>query len=434
MNNKIIILSLLISLTICQAGAQKRTFSLHELYDLADKNNKTIRLFNTAKKVADEAAASAKAGLLPDISTQLSVNYNGRGIITDRNFSNLTNIYIPEYGNSFSLKVCQVVYTGGAITNSIKLGQIGQQMAEIDFQSHRQEARFIIATQYLDLCKSLNMQTVLKHNIDLARKVIKDMRNRHEQGTVLRNDITRYELQLENLRLQYEKAKDLYHILNYRLCMNTSLPKGTLICPDTTALGTEVKAGNETYWQQLSVNNYNLQKASLAKEMTKKKLVIARSASLPYITLFAENYLTGPITIEIPAINKNMNYWCVGIGIRYNLSSLFKNNHNIRKIKQNVVKAGDEYELEKERMNIDVQAAYTNFCTAYTELDTQQKSVELANGNYLVVSNRYENGIALITDLLDASNEKLAAEKRLVNARINLIYCFYQLKYLSHSL
>lgn len=142
----------------------------------------------------------------------------------------------------------------------------------------------------------------------------------------------------------------------------------------------------------------------------------------------------GPITVEVPPINKNLNYWCVGIGIQYDLSALFKNNHDIRKAKQQFRKAGEEYELTKEHVNVGIQAAYTDFNTSFTELRTQEKSVELATENYRVVNNRYDDGVALITDMLDASNIKLSAELKLVDARINLIYNYYRLKYLTHSL
>jgi hypothetical protein len=44
------------------------------------------------------------------------------------------------------------------------------------------------------------------------------------------------------------------------------------------------------------------------------------------------------------------------------------------------------------------------------------------------------NGLALLTDMLDASNIRLAAELNLEDARINLIYCHYKLRYASHTL
>lgn len=60
--------------------------------------------------------------------------------------------------------------------------------------------------------------------------------------------------------------------------------------------------------------------------------------------------------------------------------------------------------------------------------------MKLANENYEVTSNRYENEMALLTDMLDASNMKLTADLGLVNARINVIYNYYKMKYITHTL
>lgn len=425
----------LLSVYTGTAHTQEQIYSLQELYDLADKNSKSIRVYNTAKAVADEAAASARSQRLPDIHTQLAFSYNGRGIITDRDFSNLMNVYIPEYGNNFALKVSQVIYAGGAITNAIKLGKMGQEMAELDWLKNRQEIRFMITGQYLDIYKSLNTLEVLGRNIALTEKVLQNMQNRFEQGTALKNDITRYELQLEMLRLQHAKVEDAYRILNHQLCINVGLDENALVRPDTTLLNMEVQSMDESYWQHLvSIGNINLRQAALARQMSEKKAGITRSASLPHLFLFAENYLTGPVTIEVPPLNKNFNYWYVGVGVQYSFSSLFKNNHGIRKARLEMQKNDEKYELAKERMNIGTQAAHTDFNTSFTELKTQEKSVELATENYRVVNNRYDDGFALITDMIDASNMKLSAELKLVDARINLIYNYYRLKYLTHSL
>ena len=90
--------------------------------------------------------------------------------------------------------------------------------------------------------------------------------------------------------------------------------------------------------------------------------------------------------------------------------------------------------LAREGVENAVQANYTNLLTSYTEVKTQQKQVELANQNYSVVQNRYQNDLALLTDMVDASNMKLSAEMALVNARISMLYNFYTLKYVTNTL
>lgn len=124
----------------------------------------------------------------------------------------------------------------------------------------------------------------------------------------------------------------------------------------------------------------------------------------------------------------------MGIGIKYNISSLFKNNKKLKQAKLNARRSQEQHELAQEQTENAVQAGYVNFLTSFTDLRTQEKSVELADENYAVTSNRYQNDLALLTDMLDASNMKLTADLGLVNARINLLYNYYKMKYLTHTL
>ena len=126
--------------------------------------------------------------------------------------------------------------------------------------------------------------------------------------------------------------------------------------------------------------------------------------------------------------------WFVGIGVKYSLGSIWKNRHNIRKARIEHLQSQEALELAQEEVEKGVHAEYTNLLTSYAEVQTQQKQVELANQNYDVVQNRYQNELALLTDMVDASNMKLSAEMALVNARIGMLYNFYKLKYVTNTL
>lgn len=86
------------------------------------------------------------------------------------------------------------------------------------------------------------------------------------------------------------------------------------------------------------------------------------------------------------------------------------------------------------RINDAVQQARVNYRTAESNLRTQQKSVELARQNYQVVSHRYANGLALVTDMTDAASVKLNAELALADVEINLYYCYYAIRFAAGNL
>ena len=415
--------------------AQSRTMGIEEMFRLADENSKSIQTYRTGKEVADENLKAAKTQRLPDISASLSGSYWGNGKLWDRDFSNATKIDMPHWGNNFALEAQQVVYAGGAISSSIELAELEKQLAEMDWQKNRQDIRFLLVGHYLNLYKLHNQIEVLHKNLELTDQLIANMQARLEEGTALENDITRYELQRETLRLQLAKVEDACKIANHQLVITLHLPEGTVVQPDTTLNDSRIQTLSEANWQELAAqNNLNLQQAETGIKINRQRVKMERSERLPKISLVAAEHLDGPITIEVPVLDNNFNYWYVGVGVKYNISSLFKNNRKLKAARLNVRKAQETYELAQEQTNHAVQESYVNFLTSFTDLRTQQKSVELADQNYSVTSNRYQNDLALLTDMLDASNMKLSADLGLVNARINVIYNYYKMKYITHTL
>lgn len=427
--------TMLCDIGVCAQSSNERVIGIDEIFQLADENSVSIKSHTTALEVAQEAINIAKAQRLPDISTSLSGSFLGDGYLWNRNFGDGQRIHIPHWGNNFSLQASQVVYAGGAISSGIASAKLSEQLAEIDKELNQQDVRFLLTGYYLDIYKLDNQQQVYEKNIALTQIVIKDMTAKYKEGTVLKNDITRYELQLETLKLQLAKVQDARKILNHQLITTLHLPSDTKIIPDTTVLSHHILPLTEQEWQQMaSSSNLSLRGSVLKVQLGEQQVKQERSALRPKVAVVAEEHLDGPITIEVPTLNNNFNYWYVGVGIKYDIASLFKNNKRVRQARLQMRQAKENQSLIQEQVENAVQAAYTNFITAFTELKTQEKSTELADQNYSVIANRYNNGLALLTDMIDANNTKIDAEIGLVNARVNVIYHYYKMKYTTHTL
>lgn len=449
-------IALMVGAGSCASVHAQEVSGLQSLYDLADTNSQKIMVSGAALRAAEEGVAAARSALLPSVEVGLQGSYTGNAMLLSRGFSTGgTTEYIvpglgpqqvangkqptPHWGNSFTAQVQQVVYAGGAIRAGIKMAELSKQMAELDVEKNRQEVRFMLTGYYLDLCKLHNQQEVVKSNITLTSKVIEQMKARREQGTVLKNDITRYELQLQNLQLTQVKLQDAATIIRHQIATMLHLPESATIRTDMQALDKDITAlqaiDTQKAWQdKAAACNIGIQQASLAKDISGQKAKATRAASLPSVALVAENHLYGPYTQDLIPHNANVNVWFVGIGIKYNLSSLWKNNHDIRKAHHELTQTHKQWLLAREEVQNGVQANYVDFLTSQVEVGTQQKQVELADQNYNVVQNRYNNGLAVLTDMLDASSMKLSAEMALVNARITLLYNYYKLKYITSTL
>ena len=285
---------------------------------------------------------------------------------------------------------------------------------------------------YLDLYKYSNLRRVVESNTAQARKVLEQMHSRFEQGTALRNDITRYELLVSNLELQLTKIDNTLDILNRNLVITAGLPEGTVVVPDSTILSRSLPADGEAWWQnEAAANSPSLQLAQSGVSISRKAETIARSERLPKVAVQAAWTIDGPILVEVPPINRNLSYWYVGVGVSYNLSSLFKTNRKLTKARLSTQVAAENLDAARQGVSLAVRSDYVRYLEAYEELKTQQKSVELAERNYNTTLTRYSADMALITDMLDAADSKLDAEQGLVNARINIIYYYYKLLHTS---
>lgn len=412
-----------------------RRLSIEGLFDLIEQNSTSLREQKTGVEAAQEGVKAAKSQRLPDINTQLSGSYAGNVVMMNRSFGDAHGMHSPHWGNTFNLDVRQPIYAGGAIDAGIEMAKLGLESSKLSTSLNRASLRFTALEQYLTLEKLQNREEVLKANIKLTQKLIDDINARFSQGVALKNDVTRYELQMQQLKLQLTKVGNQRSILNHQLCNTLGLPAGTVINPtDDVATKTFPKDGEAAWQQSATAGNQQLQLADINARMAKQKEKMARSEMLPKISIVANNNFNGPITFELPPIDKNLNIWYVGVGVSYPLSSLFKSNKKLNQAKLRTRQAQEQTAVVREQLNNEVQSAYTDYLQSYVELQTQQKNVELARENYDVVNERYNNQLALITDMLDASNTRLDAELSESDARIAVAEAYYKMKFISGEL
>lgn len=434
MKKRLFFIAVAMILCVCGAQAQQARrylLSLEEMFELADQNNRHIQAHNSAVSAAQADIKTAKNAYLPEINMSLSASYLGDGTLWNRHFSDTMSVSMPHFGNNFALEVYQAVFTGGAIKTGVKIAELNSQIAALDAQNNRQQIRLLIVGNYMEKRKIENQLKVFDRHIAQTRKILEHMRQRYRQGVALRNDITRYELQLQNLRYSKIELENSKRILNNELASALGLPENSVIDLANIAQPSENEY-NAEYWQEKAEEASSMLKlAERTVEMHEYSEKLFRAERWPQVGLFAGDYIDGPITIEVPVIDKNFNYWLAGIQLRYNFGSLYKSNKKIKAEQLKLQQAREEKTAVAEDLRLAVSTAFIRYQEAFVLRRTKEKSVELARQNYDTVSYRYQNGLVLITDLLDASVQKLDAELQAVNAAINITYNYYKLQYIA---
>lgn len=403
--------------------------SMQDVFSRIESENSTMTMLRSAKEAAEEGIRDAKNARYPDIEASVNVSYIGDAYLTDRSLGNWTKAPSPHFGNGFTVDASQVVYAGGALNSAVKMAGLASEAASVQIDKSREGLRLMAAGQYLDLYKLANNIRVYRENIALTEKLIEEIQAKREAGVALANDVTRYELRLELLKLDLTRLQNTSEILNYRICNMLNLPENSVIVPELAEeTGTAPVSAGE--WHSSSIQSSpELRMSGINAEMAEVRHSLAKSALLPKIAVVAHEGFDGPITFELPPIDKNLNIWYVGIGLKYDFGALYKAG---RKIKQAAVQSRQAAQAEtvaEENLRNEVQQAYLDWRQAYVELETRRKSLQLAEENYERVYDRYVEQLALTTDMLDAFNMKLDSELGVQDAEAEIEYRLAKLKY-----
>lgn len=415
--------------------AQEKLLTIEEMFWIADSNSTELQLRRLRMSEAEQGIRIAKNDRLPSVGAQVELNYIGDGVMTERDFSGGIHADMPHWGNTFVVKASQVIYAGGEISRGIERSRLEAEAAGHEYCITQQDLRFLLLGYYLDLFQLNNQRTVYERNVEQTQILVKDMKAAYRQGTALKSDITRYELQLQNIQLRLTATENEINKINYRLLTALGLDQGLQIVPDKNSLlVAEVDSLSEQDWRWASKEAPRLQLADTEIALSRNRERLIRAERLPRVHFSLTSELNGPILVEVPPLNNNFAYWFAGVSVSYSFDSLFKSHKKLKQAKIAIMRSEMAKEQVAEEVDNSIHAAYVDLNEAYIRLRTQQKSVQLAHENYGIVRQRYLNGLALITDMLDASNTQLDMELQLANYQIGILYQYYLLKKLTGTL
>lgn len=428
MKIKTIIAVLVTTISINTAFAQtERKISVEELFALTKENHPNLAVSKADITIAKQKVEVAKNAQLPSINAGVQAYYLGDVNIIDKDFSNSTRVDMPHFGNTFSVDASQLIWKGGLVQNSIKAQSLQEELTELNYQANEQSIKLLVLGYYLDLYKLINQKKVYQQNIQLAVQRLDNINKYYNQGMVTRNDVIRGELQLSNLNLALQVIENNRQILNKQLTTALGLADTTEILPDDTLLE---NMPNVTFLENYRQDVQNhptvlmTQKAVNIYEISEK---ITKAERLPSLSAFAGNRLARPITTSTPPLDMYTNGWSAGLSLNFNIDALYKTPKKIKQVKFEKDKAIAQANEVQQMIDVAVNAAYIKYNEAITQNNTLGTNKNLADENYRIMNSKYNNQLAILLDLIDASNQKLDAELQFANSEINIIYAYYKL-------
>ncbi|MBY0065711.1 MULTISPECIES: TolC family protein [Empedobacter] len=402
MKNKIFLPICLVVATF--AHAQETNVSLQEVIQQSLQNNKSVKVAEAAKNTNEYKVQSAKNNRLPDIS--LSGQY--MHLFTTTN----VDIKLPmqSSGGGMGVEPNQLllgqasasvpVFAGFKIKNAIKSSELMVDLSNLQIEATKENVVWQAINLYFGLYKTQRSIDVLNENLVRANQRVKDFQNFLDNGIIARNDLLRAKLQASNVQVAIDEAETQYKNINYRLNLLTGQDESKIVHVDNVETLKTINQNSQDYVNRTDVKSYDVK-----NQIADSQIKIAKAAYYPQLAVSA-----GYIAMDIDKVASVTNATNVGVGLKYDLSSLYKNKAEVEIAKAQKLENEMQKETTIDKAKVEMNEAFQKYDLAKKKNNVYKEAVEQANENYRIVKDKNDNGLADTDDLLEADVQQLQAK------------------------
>jgi len=430
-NSFLVFLLFLFGMTTSQAQ-QKTSMSLHDAVALALEKSNEVGLASskaTTKKLEFEAV---KNNRYPDFKVSGQYMRLTNANIKQAGKSNSATTTTSSSQNSDSPKVNQLIlgqanlnlplFSGFKLKNSIAASENVYE-AEVSNSAYtKEETAMKVVEYYADLYKAQKSVELLKESLKSSEQRVTDFKSLEENGIIARNDLLKAQLQLSKTQLSLEESEKNVKILNYYLITLLKLSPETLIVVSPDNIDPNLFANTPKTESEALQNRKDLEAVRLFGKASDAQIKVAKSGYYPSLA-----FVAGYTALDLQNVVTVGNAVNVGIGLSYNVSSIFKNGKEVAAAKSKAQEAKQQEAMLTDYIKLEIVKAKEEYELATKQDQVYSEAVVQATENYRIVKDKYDNGLSNTNDLLDADVEQLGSKINQAYAKANVALKYYEL-------
>ena len=409
------------------ARAQKRPLSLEEA--VAAGLEASPGLHASRMKVESTAAKSREieAGRLPSLKfgggyTRLSevppfevtLPISPDPIVVSQNYFNNFNL---------RLGVQQPLFTGFRLQAGAESARMLEKSAGQDLQKDRAEFIFAVKNAYWGLARAREFEKVVDENIRQVGEHLKDVRAFFDQGLLTKNEVLRAELELSNAEIMRIDARNAAEVALTSLDSLIGLPLDTDVDLTTSAesQASRLPAGEGPSIEAALADRPELKSAEFRIRATDLGVKAARAGLYPQVFLSGNYYYLRPNPRFMPALDKLKGTWDVGISVSFDIWNWGQTKSQTDQAKAHLAQVRDARKLLEDQAVLEITQCRLTLARANEKTRVAGQAVGQAEENLRVTRERFKQGVALNTDVLDADVVLLQARLNRTQAAIDLV-------------
>lgn len=408
---------------------EKKQLSLREAIELGVKSSKQLKINFEKIEEATAVLKEAEDKRLPDASVSgaymrilaskfdLKSNNNNSGGSSN---SQPPTVSQAVYGIA---NVSLPIYTGGRIKFGIESARYLEQAAKLDAENNKDEVIQNTIEAFANLFKAKNAVKLMQENLQQSQQREKDFTNLEKNGLLARNDLLKAQLQTSGVELNLLDAQNNLQLANIYMDMMLGLPTTTELELDTT--GIEKKDDNRTledYLQAAVTNRKDIEAVDYRKKAAIADVKATEAQLYPNLQVTG-----GYIAADIPKFLTISNTINLGLGVSYNLGSLWKTKAKVQQAEAKAKEIALTEDMIGDELHRQVNKSYLTLLSSRKKIEVYAKAVEQADENYKIVKNKFDNSLATTTDLLEADVAQFQAKLSYTLARADAFVAYHKL-------
>lgn len=436
-------LAILLAATAAQtpAQAQVRTWTLKQCIDHALEHNIGVKQRDNERRRQELQLSTARNSRLPDLNASVGQNFSfGRGLTAQNTYTN-TN----TSSTSFSIGTGIPLFTGMSIPNTIKLNRLNLKAATADLEKAKNDIRMQVAQAYVEILYAMEMADVAHRQIAIDSMQAERLKAMVDNGKASEVELSQQQATLAQSRLTATQADNNMKLALLTLSQLLELPTpenfavsrpgatqpssgASLPSTDATLPSPDaILPSPDAIYAEAAGSRPEIQAEQLRLQGTERSIAIARAALYPQLSLSAglgtNYYKTSGFRAEpfSDQIKNNFSQY-IGLNLSIPIFNRFQTRNNIRSAK--ISRETQMLQLDNTRKALykEIQQVYYNATAAAAKYNSSSLAVRSSGNAFMLMTAKYENGKAGITEFNEAKNNYLKAESDLTQARYEYLY------------
>jgi len=341
-----------------------------------------------------------------------------------------SNAFFPIILNNYTAtaSLSESVFNGFEWKYAVQNIQFSEKSSEFSLEDQKNNVSLRVIMEYINLFKLQRAHDVIEENLKQIGTHVDEVSDFAKHGLATQNDLLRTQLQLSNAQLTELDIKNQIQTVSYNLDIMLGLSEGTGVTVDSNSILDNKSVQPLPYYLTNYVQNRNDLKAlDMQQKAAEANIKFTQSSLYPHLIIGADYDYLRPNPRIVPPLDQFQPSWDVGFKITYSLTGLYENKSKTDVSRARFAEAKAQYDDLSDNAKMDINKNYLEYKESLEKIAVAQKSLIQAEENYKIVKSKYDNHIALLTDLLDADNYLLNAKINLISSKADATLAYYSM-------